>query len=130
MEYFIIKDNVIAVAINKDTPVNSAFIRVIDREMISQSVLLTHHASILPANGTRVVKIAARREAGASFSKWEKWNKTLENFKSSHRVEFCVLCNKKVAAANSRLSPKVAHHKFAHAQYGCIHFGKPRSRSS
>ena len=56
----------IASAIDSDTPVNSAFIRVIDREMISQSVLPTHHASIFPAKSTRVVKMAARIEAGAS----------------------------------------------------------------
>ena len=83
---------------------------VIDREMISQSVLPTHHASIFPAKSTRVVKMAARIEAGASFSKWEKWKKTLENFKSSDQVEFIVgplLCSKNVAAANRRLSPKV-----------------------
>ena len=57
--------------------------RVIDREMISQSVLPTHHASIFPVKNTRVVKMAARIEAGASFSNWEEWNKTLANFKSS-----------------------------------------------
>ena len=50
-----------------------------------QSVFPTHHASIFPAKCTRVVKLTARIEAGASFSKWEKWNKTLENFKSSHQ---------------------------------------------
>ena len=61
------------------TPVNSVFISVMDREMISQSVLPTNHASIFPAKGTRVVKMAARIAAGASFSKWEKWNKTLKN---------------------------------------------------
>ena len=66
-------------AIDKDTPVNSAFIRVIDREMISQSVLPTHHASIFPAKCTSVVKMAARIEAAASVLKWEKWNKTLAN---------------------------------------------------
>ena len=71
----------IAVAIDRN---NSALIRVIDREMISQSVLPTHHASIFPAKSTRVVKMAARIEAGAFFSKCEKWNKTLENFISSH----------------------------------------------
>ena len=76
-------NNVIEVAIDRDTPVNSAFIYVIDRDMISQSVLPTHHASIFPAKGTHVVKMAARIEAGASFSNWEEWNKTLENFKSS-----------------------------------------------
>ena len=65
-------DLIIAVAIDRDTPVNSAFIRVIDWEMINQSVLPTHHASIFPAKGTRVIKMAARIEAGASFSKWEK----------------------------------------------------------
>ena len=59
----------LAVAIDRDTPVNSAFIRVIDREMISQSVLLTHQASIFPAKGTPVVKMAARIEAVAFFSK-------------------------------------------------------------
>ena len=102
-------------AIDRDTPVNSAFIRVIDREMISQS----HQASIFPAKSTRVVKMAARIEAVASFSKWEKWNRKLENFKSSHQVEFSVLCSKNVAAANRRLSPKVVQqlydHKYAHA---------------
>ena len=50
-------------------------------EMISQSVRPTRHASIFQAKCTCVVKMAARIEAGASFSKWEKWNKTLENFK-------------------------------------------------
>ena len=62
-----------AVAIDRNTPVNSAFMRVRDREMISQSVLPTHHASIFRAKGTRVVKMAVIIEAGASFSKWEKW---------------------------------------------------------
>ena len=90
-------------AIDRYTPVNSAFIRAIDREVISQSVLSTHHASIFPAKGTRVGKMGARIEAGISFSKWEKWNKTFENFKSSHQVEFCVVCSKNVAAANRRL---------------------------
>ena len=67
-----------AVAIDRDTPVNSAVIRVIDRVMISQSVHATHHASISPAKNTRFIKMAARIEATASFSKWEKWDKTLE----------------------------------------------------
>ena len=123
-----------AVAIDRDTPVNSVFIRVIGREMISQSVIPTHHASIFPAKGTCVVKMAARIEARAFFSKREKCNKTLENFKSSHQVEISVFCTKNVAAANSRLSPKVVHHpldhKYAHAQYGCIYSGKPRNLSS
>ena len=122
----------IAVAIDRDTPVNNAFIGVIDRDMISQSVLSTHHASIFPAKGTRVVKMAARIEAGASFTKWEKWNKTLENFKSSHQVEFSVLCSKNVDSANGRLSSKVVHHqydhKYAHAQYG--QRGYPKFRTS
>ena len=121
-------------AIDRDSPVNSAFIRVIDREVISQSVLPTHHASIFPAKGTRVVKMAVRIEDGASFPKWKKWNKTLENFNSSHVVGFSVLCSNNVADANKRLSPKVVHHaydhKYAHAQYGCIHSGKPKSCSS
>ena len=89
---------------------NSAFIPVIDREIVidnSQSVLPTHHASIFPAKSTRVVKMVARIEAGASFSKWEKWNKMFENFKSSHQVESSVLCSKNVASANRRLSPKL-----------------------
>ena len=115
------------------TPVNSAFIRVTDMEMISQSVLPTHQDDIFPAKSTRV-KMAVRKEAGASFTKCEKWNKTLENFKSSHQVEFSELCSKNVAAANRRLSPTVVHHpydhKYAHAQYGCIHSGKPMSQSS
>ena len=123
-----------AVTIDRETPVNTAFVGVIDREMISQSVLPTHHASIFAGKGTRVVKMAARAEAGASSSKWEKWDKTLENFKSSHQVEFSVLCSKNIASANSRPSPKVVHHsytflyehKYAHAQYGCIHSGKPK----
>ena len=72
-------------AIDRDTPVNSAFIRVIDREMISQAVLPTHHASIFPAKSTRVVKMVARIAAGASFSNWEEWKKTLENFKSRQK---------------------------------------------
>ena len=121
-------------AIDKDTPVNSAFIRVIDIDMISQSGVPTHQTSIFPTKGTHVVKMAARIEAGASFSKWEKWNKTLGNFKSSHQVECSVLCSKNVAAAYRRVSPQVVHHpfdhKYAHAHYGCIHLGKPRSRSS
>ena len=58
--------------INAVAIVNSAFIRVIDREMISQSVLLTHHDSIFPAKSTRVAEMAATIEAVASFSKWEK----------------------------------------------------------
>ena len=105
-------------------------------EMISQSVFPTHHASIFPAKSTRVVEMAARIEAGASFSNWEEWNKTLENFKSSHRVEFTIglLCTKNVAAANRRLSSKFVYHpydhKYAHAQYGCSHPGKPRRRNS
>ena len=94
-------------AIDRDTPVNSAFIRVIDRDIISQSVPPTHHASIFSAQGTCVVKMAARIEAGASFSNWEKWNKTLKNFKSNHQVAYSVLCIKNVAAANRRLSSKV-----------------------
>ena len=65
-------------AIDRGTPVNSAFIRVIDREMISQSVLPTHHASIFSAKSTRVDKMAARIEAAVCFSIWEEWNKTLE----------------------------------------------------
>ena len=113
--------------------VNSTFVPVIDREMLSQSVLPTHHASIFSAKGTRAVKMAARIEACASFSKWEKWNKTLENFKYSHQV-VNVLCSTNVDAANRRLSPKTVNHpydhKYAHAQYGCIHSGKQRSRSS
>ena len=64
-------------AIDRDTPVNSAFIRVIDREMISQSVFPTHQASIFPAKSTHVVKMVARIEAGAAVSKWEK-RKTLK----------------------------------------------------
>ena len=117
--------------IDRETPVNNAFIRVIDREMINQSVLSTHHACIFPAKCTCVAKMASRIKAGASFSKWEKWNKTLENF---NQVELSVLCSKNVAAANRRLSPKVVNHpfdhKYAHTRYGCIHSGKPRSRSS
>ena len=103
-----------AIAIDRDTPVNSAFICVIDKEMIRQSVLPTHHASIFPAKSTCVVKMAARIEASASFSKCEKWNKTFENFKSSHQVEFSVLCSKNLAVANRRLSPKVVHHPYEH----------------
>ena len=121
-------------AIDRDTLVNSAFIRVIDREMISQSVFPTHHASIVPAKSTCVFKMAAIVEAGASSSKWEKWNKTFESCKSSHQVEFSVLCSKNVAAAKRRLLLKVVHHpfdhKYAHIQYGCINSGKPRSRNS
>ena len=101
-------------AIDRDTALDSAFIRVIHREMINQSVLPTHHASIFPAKSTHVVKMAARIEAGAFFSKWEKWNKLLENFKSSHQVEFSILCNKNVAAASRRLSPKIVHHPYDH----------------
>ena len=86
-------------AIDRDTPVNNAFIHIIDREMISQSALLTHHASISPAKGTRVVKMTARIEAGASFSKRDMWNNTLVNFKSNHQVEFSVLCSKNVVSA-------------------------------
>ena len=102
--------------------------------MISQSVLPTHHASIFPAKGRRVVKMAAKIEAGASFSKWKKWNKTLEKFKSSHQVEFSVLCIKNVASAYRRLSPKVVQHpydhKYAHAQYGCFPSGKPNFKNA
>ena len=87
--------------------------------MISQSVLPTHHAPIFPAKSTHVVKMAARIEAGASFSNWEEWNKTLENFKSCHQVEFFVLGSKSIAAAKRKLSPKVVQHpydhKYAHA---------------
>ena len=57
----------------------SIFIPVIDSEMISQSVLLIHKASIIPAKSKCVVKIAARIAAAVSFLKWEKWNKKLEN---------------------------------------------------
>ena len=53
-----------AVVIDRDTRVNSEFIPVIDRGMINQSVLPTHHASTFPAKGTCVVKMAARIEAG------------------------------------------------------------------
>ena len=56
-----------AVAIDRDTPVNSAFLPVIDREMISQSVLPTHQASIFPAECTRVGKMAARIDRGLSL---------------------------------------------------------------
>ena len=54
--------------ITEITPVDNAFLRVIDREMISQSVLPTHDASIFPAKSTHVVEMAARIEAGAFFS--------------------------------------------------------------
>ena len=108
-----------AVAIDRDTSFNSEFMRVIDREMISRSVLLTQNASIFPAKSTRVAEMATRIAAAASFSKWEKWNKKLENFNSSQQVEFSVLFSKNVAAANRRLSLKVVQqlydHKYAHA---------------
>ena len=67
---------VIAVAIDNDTPVNSAFIHVIDREMISQSVLPTHHTSIFPAKSTHVVKMAARIEAGAPINPIQGYSKS------------------------------------------------------
>ena len=47
--------------------------------------------------------MAVRIEAGAYIPNWEKWNmwnETLENFKSSHQGEFSVVCSKSVAAAN------------------------------
>ena len=101
-------------AIDRDTSVNSTYIRVFDGQLISKSVLPTQKAC--------VVKMAARIEAGASFSNREEWNKMLENFKSSHQVEFSVLCSKSIAAANRRLSPNVVQHpydhKYARAQYG------------
>ena len=58
--------------------------------------------------------MAARIESGASILKWEKCNKTLENFKSSHQVEFSVICSKNVAAAIRRLSSKIVHRLFDH----------------
>ena len=105
--------------IDRDTPVNSIYMRIIDGQLISQSVLPTQKAC--------AVKMAAIIEAGASFSNREEWNWTLENFKSSHQVEFSVLCSKSIAAANRRLSPKVVQHpydhKYARAQYGYIYSG-------
>ena len=96
-----------AVAIDTDAPDKSTFLPVIDREMISQSVLHTHHATIFPTKSTRVIKMAARIEAVAFFSNWKEWNKMLDNFTSSYQVEVSVFCSKCVAAANRRLSPKV-----------------------
>ena len=123
-----------AVNIDRDIPVNSPFIRVIDREMISQSVLQTHHVSMFLSKGRRDVKMAARIKADAPFSKCEKWDNTLENFKSSHQVEFRALCSKNVAAANRRLSPKVVHHpydhKYAHARHSFAQAEEPKFRSA
>ena len=123
-------------AIYRDTPVNRAIIRVIDREMINQSMFPKHQPLFFPTKSTRVVKMAARIEVDAYFSNWEEWNKTLENYKSSHQVESSVFCSKIIAAANRRPSPKVVQHpymyddKYAQVQYGCIHSDKPTSRSS
>ena len=103
------------------------------REMIRQSVLPTHHASIFPAKSTHVVKMAARIEAGASFSNWEEWNKTLENFKSSHQVEFIVLGSKSIAAAKRNRRRLCSTHMITNTLtliYGFIHSGKSTRRSS
>ena len=92
---------------------------------------ITHPSS---QQKTPVVNMAARIEAGASFSNWEEWNKGLENFKSGHQVELSAYCAARVFLLRGRLSPKIVQHsydqKYAHAQYGCIHSGKPWSRSS
>ena len=71
---------------------------------------------------------------GTSFSTWDEFQDTFQTFKRENNVEFSVVYSKKVEAANRKLSGNVQHHaldhRYAYIQYGCIHFGKPRPRST
>ena len=77
---------------------------------------------------------ASKITTGASFPSWENFQEALKDFKAVHPAEFSVVCSKSVEAANKKLSTSVAphpqKHKFAYVQFGCIHFGKPRARST
>ncbi|XP_066275453.1 uncharacterized protein [Branchiostoma lanceolatum] len=86
----------------------------------------------LPAQS--VTDRAANLKVGDSFSTWEELLAVLDEFQRINKVKLSKTFCTTVEAKNKKLSELAqkypSAHVYAHIQFGCIHSGKRRSRST
>ncbi|XP_035667341.1 uncharacterized protein LOC118410003 isoform X2 [Branchiostoma floridae] len=73
-------------------------------------------------------------DAGAEFSDWAEFLAALAAFQEANHVELSIVTSKTVLNENRKLPDSVdkfpEEHVYRAAKFGCIHHGKPRSRST
>ncbi|XP_035674188.1 copper homeostasis protein cutC homolog [Branchiostoma floridae] len=78
--------------------------------------------------------MAAMLNVGDEFSTWAEFSEALEAFQEAHHVELSKVTSKTVANENRQLPQNVdkfpEEHIYRAVKFGCIHHGKPRSRST